>query len=70
MAQGTLPWDDRHLEPVPARAIIVRILSNLGASYRRRRDPVHSALVAGLRRRVPELWAERADAARSVAVFN
>ena len=70
LAQGTLPWDDRHLDPVPARAIVVRILSNLRASYRQRRDPVHSALVAGLRWRVPELRAERADAARSVAVFN
>ena len=70
LAQGTVAWDDRHLEPVPARAIVVRILSNLRASYRRRRDPVHSALVAALRWRVPELWAERADAARSVAVFN
>ncbi len=70
MARGTLAWDDRHLEPVPARAIVVRILSNLRASYRRRRDPVHAALVAGLRWRVPELSAERADAARSVAVFN
>ena len=70
LAQGTLPWDDGHLEPVPARAIVVRILSNLRASYRQRRDPVRSALVAGLRWRVPELRAERADAARSVAVFN
>ena len=48
----------------------MRILSNLRATYRQRRDPVHSALVAALRWRVPELRAERADAARSVAVFN
>ena len=46
------------------------MLANLYASYRRRRDPVRLALVARMRASIPELRAERRDAARLGAIFN
>jgi regulator of sirC expression with transglutaminase-like and TPR domain len=70
MAEGRLRWDERYLEPVAARAIVSRMLANLFASYRRRRDPVQLALVARMRASIPELSAEAAAAARLGAVFN
>jgi regulator of sirC expression with transglutaminase-like and TPR domain len=70
MRGGRLRWDDRYLEPVAPRAIVSRMLANLFASYRRRRDPVRLALVARMRASIPELAAEAAAAARLGAVFN
>jgi len=67
---GSVPWDDRHLRAVPARLIIVRMLTNLQASYRRRHDAVGAALVARLRASVPELTGEASSAIRLGAVFN
>ena len=55
MAEGRLRWDERYVEPVVARAIVTRMLANLYASYRRRRDPVCLALVARMRASIPEL---------------
>ena len=70
LAEGRLRWDDRYLEPVVARAIVTRMLANLYASYRRRRDPVRLALVARMRTSIPELHTERRAAARLGAIFN
>jgi regulator of sirC expression with transglutaminase-like and TPR domain len=70
MAEGRLRWDERYLEPVAPRAIVSRMLANLFASYRRRRDPVPLALVARMRASIPELAAEATAAARLGAVFN
>jgi regulator of sirC expression with transglutaminase-like and TPR domain len=70
MTAGRVPWDDRHLSPTSSRLIVVRILTNLRASYERRRDPVHLALVARMRASMVELQAETGDAVRLSAVFN
>ena len=70
MAEGRLRWDERYLEAVAPRAIVSRMLANLFASYRRRRDPVRLALVARMRSSIPELAAEAAAASRLGAVFN
>jgi len=67
---GAVPWDDRHLRAVPARLIVVRMLTNLQASYGRRHDAVRGALVARLRASIPELAGEAATAIRLSAVFN
>ena len=60
LAEGRLRWDDRYLEPVAARAIVVADARQPRASYRRRRDPVRLALVARMRAAIPELRAEAA----------
>jgi regulator of sirC expression with transglutaminase-like and TPR domain len=70
IADGRLRWDDRYLEPVVARAIISRMLANLHASYRRRRDPLRLALVARMRTAIPELKAESRAAAQLGAILN
>jgi regulator of sirC expression with transglutaminase-like and TPR domain len=70
MAEGRLRWDERYLEPVASRAIVTRMLANLFASYRRRRDPVRLALVARMRASIPELVAEATAASRLGAIFN
>ena len=57
-------------QSVVARAIVTRMLANLYASYRRRRDPVRLALVAQMRTSIPELHTERRAAARLGAIFN
>lgn len=70
MTAGRVPWDDRHLAPTGSRLIVVRMLTNLRASYERRHDPVHLALVARMRASMVELQAEAGDAVRLSAVFN
>ena len=71
LSGGRLPWDDRHLEPTPARLIVLRMLTNLRASYERRADRVGLALVARMRAAIPELGAgASAEAVRLGAVFN
>lgn len=70
VAEGRLRWVEHYLEPVAPRAIVSRMLANLFASYRRRRDPVRLALVARMRASIPELAAEATAAARLGAVFN
>ena len=71
LAGGRLPWDDRHLAPTPNRLIVVRMLTNLHASYERRGDRLGIALVARMRAAIPELGPRAtADAARAGGVFN
>ena len=71
LSEGRLPWDDRHLEPTPARLIVLRMLTNLRASYERRGDRVGLALVARMRAGIPELGdGAAAEAVRLGAVFN
>jgi regulator of sirC expression with transglutaminase-like and TPR domain len=71
LAAGRLPWDDRHLAPTPARLIVLRMLTNLRASYERRADRVAVALVARMRAAIPELGpGATAEALRLGAVFN
>jgi regulator of sirC expression with transglutaminase-like and TPR domain len=70
MAAGRLAWSPRHLRTVPNRHIVIRMLTNLQASYQRRGDRVRLALVARMRASIPELAQEAAAAARLGAVFN
>jgi regulator of sirC expression with transglutaminase-like and TPR domain len=70
LSAGRLPWEDRHLEPTAPRLIVVRMLTNLRASYERRHDAVHLALVARMRASIPELRAEAGETVRLSAVFN
>jgi regulator of sirC expression with transglutaminase-like and TPR domain len=71
MTGGRLPWDDRHLAATPARLIVVRMLTNLRASYDRRHDRLGVALVAKMRAAIPELASTApAEAARLGGVLN
>jgi regulator of sirC expression with transglutaminase-like and TPR domain len=71
LADGRMPWDDRHLAPTPPRLIVVRMLTNLQASYQRRGDRLALALVARMRAAIPELGpAAAAEAARAGGVLN
>jgi regulator of sirC expression with transglutaminase-like and TPR domain len=71
LAAGRLPWDDRHLSPTPSRLIVLRMLTNLRASYDRRGDRVGVALVARMRAAIPELGQGAvAEAVRLGGVFN
>ena len=57
--------------PTPARLIVLRMLTNLQASYERRGDRVGLALVARMRAAIPELGAAaEAEAVRAGGVFN
>lgn len=67
---GRVAWSDRHLRAVPARHVVIRILTNLQSVYQRRRDPVRLALVAAMRASIPELAQEQPLAVRLGAVFN
>jgi len=71
LARGQLAWDERHLVPTPARLMIVRMLTNLGASYERRHDRLGVALVAKMRAAIPELApSATTQAVRLGAVLN
>ena len=70
MADGRLPWTERHLRTVPNRHVVIRMLTNLQAGYQRKRDPVRLALVARMRAAVPELVQEAPAAVRLGAIFN
>lgn len=71
LSAGRLPWDDAHLAPTPARLVVLRMLTNLRASYARRRDPIGLALVAKMRAAIPELGPAAAiEAARLGGVLN
>ncbi|MBA3286846.1 MAG: hypothetical protein H0U21_02310 [Acidimicrobiia bacterium] len=70
MARGRAPWKDKYLRTVPARHIVIRMLSNLRAAYLHRGHTVPLALVDAMRAAVPELAAEQAGAARRSAAFN
>lgn len=67
---GRVTWSDRFLRAVPARHIVIRVLTNLQSSFKVRNDPVRLALVARLRAEVPELHSERGAAIRRSAIFN
>jgi regulator of sirC expression with transglutaminase-like and TPR domain len=71
LAAGRLAWDERHLDPTPPRLIVLRMLTNLRASYERRGDRLGLALVARMRAAIPEVAvAAAAEAARTGGVFN
>ncbi len=71
LADGRLPWDERHLAPTPSRLIVLRMLTNVRASYERRGDRLGLALVARMRAAIPELGAgAAAEAVRLGALFN
>jgi regulator of sirC expression with transglutaminase-like and TPR domain len=71
LAAGRLAWEERHLAPTPPRLIVLRMLTNLRASYERRADRLGLALVARMRAAIPEVAvAAAAEAARMGGVFN
>jgi len=70
VSAGQVAWSDRFLRPVPARHIVIRVLTNLQSCFQRRNDPVHLALVSRLRAEVPELHSERGASIRRSAIFN
>lgn len=71
LAGDRLPWHERHLAPTPSRLMVVRMLTNLQASYRRRHDRLGLGLVALMRASIAELAPSvAADAAPVGAVFN
>ncbi|HEX4982242.1 MAG TPA: transglutaminase-like domain-containing protein [Ilumatobacteraceae bacterium] len=69
LTRDQVPWRPSHLDPVPARAIIVRMLNNLRAGFEQRGDRVRLALVMRMWMAVPELG-EDAAAIRALAVLN
>jgi regulator of sirC expression with transglutaminase-like and TPR domain len=67
---GRVRWRESHLDPVPNRMILVRMLNNLRAALTARADPVRHATVMRMRVVVPELRDEQDAAVRAQAVFN
>jgi regulator of sirC expression with transglutaminase-like and TPR domain len=68
---GRLAWDEAHLTPTPARLVVLRMLTNLRASYARRRDAIGLALVAKMRAAIPEVGPDAAlEAARLGGALN
>jgi regulator of sirC expression with transglutaminase-like and TPR domain len=67
---GRVRWRETHLDAVPNRLVIVRMLNNLRSVLSARADPVRHALVMRMRVAVPELRDERDDAVRAQAVLN
>ena len=71
VTRGQVPWNDRHLDPTPNRAIVIRMLNNLKGAFARRSDELRFALVMHLRAQVPELLAAETDEITgAMAVFN
>lgn len=65
------PWDDEYLDPVDKVAILARVLANLKAAYRRRRDTAGLRWVMTLRTRLPDPHADPLDEfARLMAPLN
>ncbi len=58
---GASEWDDRWLEPIDHRSIVIRMLNNLKAAYARRNDLGGLLRVVRLRLAVPELAAVESD---------
>jgi regulator of sirC expression with transglutaminase-like and TPR domain len=69
LTRDQVPWRPSHLDPVPTRAIIVRMLNNLRAGFDQRGDRVRLALVMRMWMAVPELG-EDAAVVRALAVLN
>jgi regulator of sirC expression with transglutaminase-like and TPR domain len=70
VSDGRLAWDDRYLTPVRTTAIVERILRNLEATFRARRNAHDLALVVSMMARLPS-QAHRAPEARRLShVFN
>jgi regulator of sirC expression with transglutaminase-like and TPR domain len=67
---GRVRWRETHVDPVPNRLIIVRMLNNLRSVLSARADPVRHALVMRMRVAVPELRDEQEEAVRAQAVLN
>jgi hypothetical protein len=68
---GNQDWDDSYLRPVPRRAIVTRVLSNLKTVAAQRNDPGMLLWVMRLRQAIPEVAAEeQAEYARLAARFN
>lgn len=71
ITRGQAVWHESHLDPASNRAIVIRMLNNLKASFARHSDDVRYAMVMELRAQVPELAAAEADEIASAgAVFN
>ena len=69
ITRDQVPWRPSHLDPIPTRSIIVRMLNNLRAGFDQRGDRVRLALVMRMWMAVPELG-EEAAAVRALAVLN
>jgi regulator of sirC expression with transglutaminase-like and TPR domain len=67
---GRVRWRDTHLDPVPNRTVIIRMLNNLRSAFSPRSDPVRHATVMRMRAVVPELRDERDEAVRAQSVLN
>ena len=70
VASGQVRWRESHVDPTPARAIVVRMLNSLRAGFTQRPDPMRLALVMRLRMSIPELSDEWREAVRALAVLN
>jgi regulator of sirC expression with transglutaminase-like and TPR domain len=71
MTNGASPWSDSFLQPVSSRAMVIRILNNLKALHRQRKDPASLRITMRLRAAFPEIEpVERPQLARLMAPFN
>lgn len=71
VTNGQVPWQDRFLDPTPARAIVIRMLNNLRGVLTARGDAIRLAVVMGLRDELPELAGDEAiDIVRARAILN
>jgi regulator of sirC expression with transglutaminase-like and TPR domain len=70
LSHGQIPWHPQHLNPVPTRLVVARMLNNLKAAFTQRKDLVRLGLVMQMRIAMPEFESEREEARRLLFVLN
>jgi hypothetical protein len=70
LTHDQIQWHPQHLEPVPARLVIARMLNNLKAAFIQRKDLLRLSLVMQMRIAMVEFDSERDQARRLGFVLN
>jgi hypothetical protein len=70
LSHGQIPWRPQHLDPVPTRLVVARMLNNLKAAFLQRKDVIRLGLVMQMRITMPEFESEREEARRLRFVLN
>jgi regulator of sirC expression with transglutaminase-like and TPR domain len=70
LTHDQIAWHRQHLDPVPARLVIARMLNNLKAAFTQRKDLLRLSLVMQMRIAMIEFAAEHEQARRMQFVLN
>jgi regulator of sirC expression with transglutaminase-like and TPR domain len=70
LTHDQIAWHRQHLDPVPARLVIARMLNNLKAAFTQRKDLLRLSLVMQMRIAMVEFDSEREQAQRLRFVLN